>query len=280
MITCSTHPDSRMFRDTPSAMRTHSVPALASQLLAKVLLPWLFFLASSACFSAEAVEDELKTLREWRAAVVVSEEAVTRFSLDSCFLAMPVPEEVRARMRGKSYKQGCKVAMESLRYLRLLHRNRDGQPQTGEMVCHKSVAAKLVAIFRELYLNGYKIERMVLIDEYDADDTRSMTANNTSCFNYRPVAGTSKLSKHSQGLAVDINPLYNPCLHVRTGKVEPPAGAAYSTGRTRSRRCPLPLINTNDLCYRLFIRHGFIWGGAWRSIKDYQHFEIKVADER
>ncbi|MBQ9285740.1 MAG: M15 family metallopeptidase, partial [Bacteroidaceae bacterium] len=25
--------------------------------------------------------------------------------------------------------------------------------------------------------------------------------------------------------------------------------------------------------YRLFIQHGFRWGGAWRSVKDYQHFE-------
>ena len=32
-------------------------------------------------------------------------------------------------------------------------------------------------------------------------------------------------------------------------------------------------INKGDLCYRLFIKHGFIWGGSWRTVKDYQHFE-------
>jgi hypothetical protein len=30
-----------------------------------------------------------------------------------------------------------------------------------------------------------------------------------------------------------------------------------------------------DLLYRLFINHGFEWGGNWRSKKDYQHFEKK-----
>ena len=145
--------------------------------------------------------------------------------------------------------------------------------QLGEMVCNKSIASRLVSIFRSLYLQGYRIERMVLIAEHGADDTRSMTANNTSCFNYRKVAGSQKLSKHAQGLAVDINPLYNPCLHVRTGKVDPPAGAPYSTSRSASRPTPVPMIMAGDLCHRLFIEHGFVWGGAWRSIKDYQHFE-------
>lgn len=57
---------------------------------------------------------------------------------------------------------------------------------------------------------------MVLIDEYNAEDNRSMEANNSSCFNFRLVPGTRKLSNHSKGLAIDINPLYNP--YVKTNK--------------------------------------------------------------
>ena len=37
-----------------------------------------------------------------------------------------------------------------------------------------------------------------------------MLDNNTSCFNYRVVDGTSSLSKHAIGCAIDINPFYNP----------------------------------------------------------------------
>ena len=32
-------------------------------------------------------------------------------------------------------------------------------------------------------------------------------------------------------------------------------------------------ITQGDLCYRLFKQHGFRWGGEWKTMKDYQHFE-------
>ena len=56
----------------------------------------------------------------------------------------------------------------------------------------------------------YPIESIRLIDDYGADDTKSMEANNTSAFNYRIVEGTSHLSKHAYGRAIDINPRVNP----------------------------------------------------------------------
>lgn len=37
-----------------------------------------------------------------------------------------------------------------------------------------------------------------------------MSYNNTSCFNARKVAKTDSWSKHAYGMAIDINPLYNP----------------------------------------------------------------------
>jgi len=60
----------------------------------------------------------------------------------------------------------------------------NGNNHLGEMVCHRSIAQDLVEIFRELYKAHYPIERMLLIDEYQADDETSMRANNSSCFNY------------------------------------------------------------------------------------------------
>ena len=32
-------------------------------------------------------------------------------------------------------------------------------------------------------------------------------------------------------------------------------------------------IDKDDLAYRLFTKYGFRWGGNYRSLKDYQHFE-------
>lgn len=234
------------------------------------LLMLLVFICVSRLSMAQTEKD---VLREWTAASVVSDEEVKLYGIDSCFVALPISDAVFSRMQGKSYKNGCTVPQENLRYLHVLHRNVDGNTQLGEIVCNASIANNLLIIFRQLYDYGYKIERMVLIDEYDADDERSMTANNTSCFNFRPVSGSAKLSKHSQGLAIDINPLYNPCLSLGTGKVEPSAGKKYAVERGKITDTKVPLINKKDLCHKLFKEHGFSWGGNWMSKKDYQHFE-------
>ena len=217
--------------------------------------------------------DEIKALKEWTPAAVVSDEAVEDYGIDSCFTVSLIDDVVFSRMQGKSFKKNCTIPRATLRYVKVLHRNVEGKTQLGEIVCNKAIANDLVDIFKKLYASNYKVERIILIDEYDADDERSMAANNTSCFNFRVVSGTTKLSKHAQGLAIDINPLYNPYVHLNNGKVEPANGKPYATNRTSGRNIPVPFINTNDLCYRLFIQHGFRWGGAWRTVKDYQHFE-------
>lgn len=215
-----------------------------------------------------------EALRKWVPQTVVTEAEVKAYGMDSCFRALPLSDAVFARMKGKSYKEGCQVPRTDLRYLKLLHRNKEGKPQLGELVCHKKIATVLTEVFRKFYEAGYRIERMVLVDEYDADDEKAMTANNTSAFNYRAVGGSKVLSKHSQGLAVDINPLYNPCKRLKTGRVEPAAGKPYAENRDKRKDIPYK-IDHDDLCYKLLHAHGFVWGGDWRTVKDYQHFEYK-----
>lgn len=195
------------------------------------------------------------------------------------FYISEITDELFDRMKGKSYKDDCNVPREDLRYIHILHKDLEGNTCEGEMVCHKIIAQDLLEIFEELYLNDYPIERMVLIDEYGADDETSMTANNSSCFNYRVISHTTKISKHGLGIAVDINPLYNPYTKIVDGTriVEPAAGEPYL-----DREADFPYkIDEDDLCYKLFIEHGFEWGGSWTSAKDYQHFEMpdSVADE-
>ena len=193
---------------------------------------------------------------------------------DTVFASQPIHDTVFLRLKGKSYPDGCTVPRSELRYLRLSYCNAEGLTQTGEMVCNKAIAADLVDIFRQLWLAGYRIERMRLIDDYDADDQRSMEANNTSCFCYRTISGTQTLSKHAQGLAVDINTLYNPYIFTRQGKtrIEPRGGRKWAYNRDKRTDIPYK-IDHHDLCYRLFLAHGFRWGGDWRTAKDYQHFE-------
>lgn len=210
--------------------------------------------------------------QEWKAGSVVSEEDMADASLSRYFCVEEIGNEVFERMKGKSFSNSCTTPRENLRYLRVLHYNKEGRLQRGEMVCNKAIAADLLDIFRKLYEAKYCIERMVLVDDYDAKDEASMTANNSSCFNFRFINGTKLISKHGQGMAVDINPLYNPCYNTKNGFCEPAAGKPYAKNRKNKKKNPM-LINKSDLCYKLFVQHGFKWGGDWLVKKDYQHFE-------
>ena len=129
--------------------------------------------------------------------------------------------------------------------------------------------AKRWYIFKELYKARYELASVRLIDDFDGDDARSMAANNTSCFNFRRKTSGSSLSAHATGMAVDINPLQNP--YVKGEEVEPESAREYG-----DRTVDFPhKITPDDLCCKLFRSRGFQWGGAWNSVKDYQHFEKK-----
>lgn len=213
-----------------------------------------------------------KTLSQWHVGAIVSYEEVKTFGVDKCFTQHNIDSALFKRIYGKSFKHNCSIKRDELRYLHLLHYTIDGSIKLGEMICHKDVAKDLINIFRQLYEAKYPIERMQLIDDYNADDITSMNHNNTTCFNYRAVAGSKKLSNHSMGKAVDINPLYNPYVKRRADgsyKISPETGRKYAD---RSRNFKYK-IDKDDLAYRLFTKYGFRWGGNYRSLKDYQHFE-------
>lgn len=170
------------------------------------------------------------------------------------------------------FSSSIEITLDELRYVHILHYDFDGNPAEGELICNEYIAQDLVEIFYQLYSNEYQLEKVLLIDEYDGDDTASMEDNNTSCFNYRTVPGKTSLSKHSYGLAIDINPLYNPYITYNkdgTMNVSPASGESYAD---RTLNFPYK-IDEEDLCYKLFIKHGFTWGGSWNHSKDYQHFQ-------
>lgn len=187
------------------------------------------------------------------------------------FTSSLIPDKVWAKMQGKSVPKGCPVKRESLRYLTVRHYDNNGKETKGEIICSKSIANDLLEIFRELHKAKYPIERIRLIDEYNADDETSMRANNSSCFCYRTMTGSStKVSKHGLGLAIDINPLYNP--YVKGNRIKPSNARKYAFNRAKRSDIPMKL-SSDDLAVRLFKKHGFRWGGDWKHSKDYQHFE-------
>jgi hypothetical protein len=225
----------------------------------------------------ESMETEEKAevnITETQAGDVVEDSVLAQKGMEQFFYKEELSDEVFARMDGVSYPQNAQIGREELCYLRVLHTGFDEKTYIGELVVNQKIADDVLEIMKELYENHYPIEKMRLIDEYGADDEASMSDNNTSAFNYRTIAGTNRLSKHGQGLAVDINPRYNPCVRTKNGitTVEPQNGSAYV-----DRNADFSYkITEGDLCLQLFLEHGFTWGGSWNSVKDYQHFEKAV----
>jgi peptidoglycan LD-endopeptidase CwlK len=79
-------------------------------------------------------------------------------------------------------------------------------------------------------------------------------------FNWRAIAGADRLSAHSFGIAIDINPEYSDYWRW--------SGATGQEGPIPYRnRIPHEIVE-------IFERHGFIWGGKWYHY-DSMHFEYR-----
>ncbi len=221
---------------------------------------WLFCLAVVLCF---ALLFSISALAENKEPATDEEDE---------FYITVITDELFDRIYGKSFKTDCTVSRDDLRYLHLLHVDLDGKTHEGEMIVNYHIADAVLDIFYKLYEAKYPIEKIRLVDEYDADDETSMRDNNSSSFNFRFISHTTRVSKHGLGLAIDINTLYNPYAKVVDGEriIEPATGEPYL-----DRDADFPYkIDHDDLAYKLFTEAGFEWGGDWTDRKDYQHFEI------
>ena len=103
-------------------------------------------------------------------------------------------------MLGKSipFEYKDKIDISTLSYLQVSYFGFDNESHIGEIIVNRKIANDVLAIFKELYDIKYPIEKIKLIDEYNANDELSMSDNNTSCFCYRVISGKNILSNHSK----------------------------------------------------------------------------------
>jgi len=193
-------------------------------------------------------------------------------SEEPVFFIEEIPEKIRTFMKGKTIYDNSPIGYDELRYLTVTFWGYDSEPHLGNIIVNKAIADDTIAIFRTLLEHEFPIEKMLLPDYYDGNDELSMRNNNTSGFNDRPLEGTDTLSYHQLGLAIDINPLYNPFITYNTNKLEPSTSEKY-LDRSLSEK---GMIVTDDICVTTFKQYGFTWGGDWISMKDYQHFQISL----
>ncbi len=186
------------------------------------------------------------------------------------FEIMQIPENIKAIMLSKTIYENSIMKFDDLKYLKVKYYGYDDLDHVGEIIVYKDLAEETINIFKELYENKFPIEKMVLPDYYDGKDEFSMRDNNTSGFNDRPISDI-KRSYHQLGLAIDINPLYNPFIIFKTNHLEPANSREYLD---RSKKLK-GMIDDSSVCVKIFKKYGWQWGGDWTYSKDYQHFEKK-----
>jgi hypothetical protein len=181
----------------------------------------------------------------------------------------PVTPAIRRRM-GESWSPGCPVPLSGLRYLTLTFRGFDGRAHTGELVVNASVARDVVSVFQKLYAASYPIEEMRLPTTADIEAPPTGDGNNTAAYVCRNTRGTTTLSAHAYGLAIDVNPFMNPYRRVENGPdlVLPELASAYLD---RSWHRP-GMILRGGVVRRAFASVGWTWGGDFRSVSDLMHF--------
>ena len=113
----------------------------------------------------------------------------------------------------------------------------------NKISCHKLIADKLTNVFKEI-LEHYGIDK---VKELQLDDFGG-------CFNYRLMRGGKKLSTHSWGVSIDLDPDRN--LLKETSKTARFARPEYK-----------PMID-------IFYKHGFQSLGREEN-RDWMHFQIK-----
>ena len=120
--------------------------------------------------------------------------ADARITWEDGFYYEPLSQGLEEYITGISYPANLEnpaITVDELSYVHVLYRDFDGNPTEGELICNRSIAQDLVEIFYDLYKAEYQIEKIQLLDAYGGDDDRSMADNNTSCFNYRVVSGST-----------------------------------------------------------------------------------------
>ena len=131
----------------------------------------------------------------------------------------------------------------------------------GQLLIEEDLADEVKAIFKEIEDSRFPIAKVVPVSRYGWNDVESMAADNSSGFNYRTVPESRRLSEHAYGRAIDINPAENPFMDPHK---EDHAKYDPSVPGTLTRE---------SAPTKIFLQHGWEWGGSWKHRKDYQHFE-------
>ncbi len=158
--------------------------------------------------------------------------------------------------------------LQTLQVLAVQYVGFDNNLHRGQIVVARELAAEVKEIFAALCALRFPIQQVVPLCQFHWSDDESMSANNSSGFNYRAIVGGERLSYHALGRAIDINPRQNPYIkpNAEGADLVLPPGAVYDLSQ-------MGTLKANSEAVRVFESRGWEWGGRWTRCFDYHHFQ-------
>lgn len=138
----------------------------------------------------------------------------------------------------------------------------DDKIHQGQILTNKKLEEEIINMFGFMLENKFVVEKVVPIVRYNWSDSLSMDDNNTYSFCYRNIS----YSKHATGMAIDINPRFNPLRWKKGNKPNEPNSAIQDTTINGT-------LYPDHIVVKEFRRLGFRWGHTFSKYYDDHHFE-------
>lgn len=152
--------------------------------------------------------------------------------------------------------------IEQLELFDVVYLSTDGQIHKGQILSNKAISGDIKELFEYMLNIGFVIEKAIPIVRYGWSDSLSMDNNNSYSFCYRDIT----YSKHATGMAIDINPRFNPLRYKLEAHANKPDGAVLDTAINGTLHPNHPVVSE-------FRRKGFRWGHNFTRYYDDHHFE-------
>jgi hypothetical protein len=142
----------------------------------------------------------------------------------------------------------------------------DNKLHKGQLLTNKKIAEDIRYLFDFMLQERFPVAKAIPIVNYQWNDVLSMQDNNTYSFCYRNVS----FSAHAMGMAIDINPYFNPCRwkegHKYGKRKDQPEGAVYNPQVPGTFTPEHPVVLE-------FQKRRFHWGRTMTEKFDDHHFE-------
>ena len=164
--------------------------------------------------------------------------------------------------------KGSKAPKEIIQELELItvqYYSTDHKVHQGQLLTNNKIAAKLEILFKYILAEKFPVAHAIPVVKYNWNDEASMEDNNTYSFCYRDKS----FSKHASGMAIDINPFFNPVRRKEGYEDRPdkPVGAHFDPTVPGTFYKHHPVVQE-------FKKSGFYWGHNFTQKYDDHHFEM------